>query len=224
MPAARIAAALDAGELAAGTIAGSPPARIRALARTGAAAGVAAGCRPIRRSTSGCQRAAVRSGLSAPWQPTRPNDRDIAVNRRAWHDYHIEETFEAGLVLTGSEVKALRDGKANLKDSYGRIRTTRSSCGTRTSARTGRRRSSATSRRARASCCCTARRSSACTARSRKSGLTLIPLRLYFKNGRAKVELGLARGKKHHDKRDAIREREVRREIDRAISDRRQKR
>ena len=48
-------------------------------------------------------------------------DRDIAVNRRARHDYHIEETFEAGIVLTGSEVKSLRDGKANLKDSYGRI-------------------------------------------------------------------------------------------------------
>jgi SsrA-binding protein len=146
-----------------------------------------------------------------------PRDRDIAVNRRARFEYHIEETFEAGLVLLGSEVKALRAGRANLKDSYGRLEgdevwlwnahispygpasqfgheplRTRKLLLRRDEIRR-------------------------LTGKVKERGLTLIPLRLYFKNGRAKVELGLARGKKHHDKRDAIREREVRREMDRAM-------
>ena len=146
-----------------------------------------------------------------------PRDRDIAVNRRARFEYHVDETFEAGLVLLGSEVKALRDGRANLKDSYGRIvgdevwlwnahispygpasqfghepLRTRKLLLRRDEIRR-------------------------LTGKVKERGLTLIPLRLYFKNGRAKVELGLARGKKHHDKRDAIREREVRREMDRAM-------
>lgn len=146
-----------------------------------------------------------------------PRDRDIAVNRRARFEYHIEETFEAGLVLLGSEVKALRVGKANLRDSYGRIERDEvwlwnahiSPYGPASQfgheplrARKLLLRRDEISR---------------LTGKVKERGLTLVPLRLYFKNGRAKVELGLARGKKHHDKRDAIREREVRREMDRAM-------
>jgi SsrA-binding protein len=146
-----------------------------------------------------------------------PRDRNIAVNRRARFEFHIEETFEAGLVLLGSEVKALRDGKANLKDSYGRIERDEvwlwnahiSPYGPASQfghepLRTRK---------------LLLRRDeiSRLTGKVKERGLTLVPLRLYFKNGRAKVELGLARGKKHHDKRDAIREREVRREMDRAM-------
>jgi SsrA-binding protein len=149
------------------------------------------------------------------------NDRDIAVNRRARHDFHIEETFEAGVALMGSEVKALRAGKANLRDSYGRIENGEvwlwnahispygpaSQFGhepTRTRKLLLHRDEIARLH-----------------GKVKEKGLTLIPLRLYFKNGRAKLELGLARGKKQHDKRDSIREREVRREIDRAMSQRR---
>jgi SsrA-binding protein len=146
-----------------------------------------------------------------------PRDRDIAVNRKARFEYHVEETFEAGLVLLGSEVKALREGKANLKDSYGRIEGDElflwnahispygpaSQFGhepTRTRKLLLHREEIAR-----------------LTGKVKERGLTLIPLRLYFKNGRAKLELGLARGKKMHDKRDTIREREVRREMDRAM-------
>lgn len=146
----------------------------------------------------------------------KPQHRDIAVNRRARHDYLIEETFEAGIVLTGSEVKSLREGKANLKDSYGRID-----------------RGEIWLFNAHISPYGPASQFGHEPTRSRKlllhrreierlwgkvkeRGFTIIPLRLYFKHGRAKVELGLARGKKLHDKREAIREREVKREMDRA--------
>ncbi len=154
----------------------------------------------------------------------RPNDRDIAVNRRAWHDYSIEETYEAGIVLTGSEIKALRVGKANLKDSYGRItrdeiflwnaHISQYAPASQFGHEPTRTRKLLLHRH----------EIERLHAKVKEKGLTIIPLRLYFKNGRAKLELGLARGKKHHDKRAAIREREVRRELDRAISDRRQKR
>jgi len=146
-----------------------------------------------------------------------PRNRDIAVNRRARHEYHIEETFEAGIVLQGSEVKALREGKANLKDSYGRLEGEEvflwnahispygpaSQFGhepTRTRKLLLHREEIARLR-----------------GKVQERGLTLVPLRLYFKNGRAKIELALARGKKHYDKRESIKEREVQREIDRAL-------
>jgi SsrA-binding protein len=146
-----------------------------------------------------------------------PAARDIAVNRRARFDYFVEETFEAGLVLTGSEVKALRDGKANLKDSYGRI--DRGECWLLNahispygpSSRFGH---EPTRTR---KLLLHAREIDKLSSKVKEKGLTLIPLRLYFKNGRVKVELGLCRGKKHHDKRDTIRDREVQREMDRAI-------
>jgi SsrA-binding protein len=144
-------------------------------------------------------------------------DRDIAVNRRARRDYSIEETFEAGIALTGSEVKSLRAGKANLKDSYGRVQNDEvwlwnahispydpaSQFGhdpTRTRKLLLHRHEIARLH-----------------GRIKERGLTLIPLRLYFKNGRAKVELALARGRKQYDKRASIRDRELRREADRAI-------
>jgi SsrA-binding protein len=150
-------------------------------------------------------------------------DRDIAVNRRARHEYHVEESVEAGLALMGSEVKALREGKANLKDSFGRIENGEmwlwnvhispygpaSQFGhepTRTRKLLLHR-----------------QEIERLQGKVKEKGLTLVPLRLYFKNGRAKVELALVRGKKQHDKRDAIRDREQKREIDRALSDRRRR-
>ena len=151
----------------------------------------------------------------------KSENRDIAVNRRARHDFLIEETVEAGLVLLGSEIKALRQGKANLKDSYGRIEGDEvwlwnahiSPYGPASQfGHEPTRRRKLLLHRAEIA---------RLHGKVKERGLALVPLRLYFKNGRAKLELALARGKKQHDKRESIKEREVRREIDRAMSARR---
>src|SRR5215472_5158256 len=141
-------------------------------------------------------------------------DRTIATNRRARHEYHILETIEAGLVLRGTEVKSLRAGGVSFKDSYATIRSGEGwllgchinpySHGTDANHDPERDRKLLLHKRE------IARLSGKISER----GLTLVPLRLYFKEGRAKVELGLARGKKLHDKRATLREREVRREMD----------
>lgn len=147
----------------------------------------------------------------------RPSDRDIAVNRRARHDYSIEETFEAGLVLTGSEVKSLRDGKANLKDSHVRIQNDEAwlwnahispyDPASQFSHEPTRNRKLLLHRH----------EIERLDGKVKERGLALVPLRLYFKKGRVKVEIALARGKKLHDKRAAVRDREVEREMERAI-------
>jgi len=143
-------------------------------------------------------------------------DRTVATNRRARHQYEILEMVEAGMVLRGTEVKSLRAGQVNFKDSYATMRNAEAwllgchispySHGTDANHDPERDRKLLLRRR----------EISRLTGKIAERGLTLVPLRLYFKNGRAKVELGLARGKKLHDKRSAIREREVRREMDRA--------
>src|ERR671937_1978923 len=143
-------------------------------------------------------------------------DRTIATNRRARHEYHILETVEAGLVLRGTEVKSLRAGGVTFKDSYATIRNGEGwllgchinpySHGTDANHDPERDRKLLLHRK----------EISRLTGKVAERGLTLIPLRLYFKGGRAKLEIGLARGKKLHDKRSALREREVRREMDRA--------
>src|SRR3989338_4846508 len=143
-------------------------------------------------------------------------DRAIATNRRARHEYEILETVEAGLVLRGTEVKSLRAGQVTFKDSYATIRNEEGwlvgchispySHGTDANHDPERDRKLLMRRRE------LTRRN----GKTAERGLSLVPLRLYFKGGRAKVELGLARGKKLHDKRSALREREVRREMDRA--------
>jgi len=143
-----------------------------------------------------------------------PGDRAIATNRRARHEYEILETVEAGLVLRGTEVKSLRDGLVNFKDSYASVRNGEGwllgchinpySHGTDANHDPERDRKLLLHKKE------IARLSGKISER----GLTLVPLRLYFKDGRAKVELGLARGRKLHDKRSALRERETRREMD----------
>src|SRR5438034_8197260 len=143
-------------------------------------------------------------------------DRTVASNRRARHEYEILETVEAGLVLRGTEVKALRTGLVNFKDAYATVRNDEIwllgchispySHGTDANHDPERDRKLLLHRR----------EISRLTGKVAERGLTLVPLRLYFKDGRAKVELGLARGRKLHDKRAAIREREVRREMDKA--------
>ena len=144
-------------------------------------------------------------------------DRTVATNRRARHEYEILETVEAGLVLRGTEVKALRQGQVNFKDAYATIRQGEAwllgchispySHGTDANHDPERDRKLLLHRR----------EIGRLAGKVAERGLTLVPLRIYFKGGRAKLELGLARGKKLHDKRSALREREVRREMDRAL-------
>src|SRR5882762_6744556 len=143
-------------------------------------------------------------------------DRTISTNRRARHEYEILETVEAGLVLRGTEVKSLRDGGVNFKDSYATIRNGEGwlvgchinpySHGTDANHEPDRDRKLLLHRK----------EIGRLTGKVAERGLTLIPLRLYFKHGRAKVELGLGRGKKLHDKRATLRERDQRREMDQA--------
>ena len=140
-------------------------------------------------------------------------DRTIATNRRARHEYHILETIEAGLVLRGTEVKSLRAGGVSFKDSYATIRSGEGwllgchinpySHGTDANHDPERDRKLLLHRR----------EIERLIGKVAERGLTLIPLRLYFKGGRAKCELGLARGRKLHDKRASIREREAKREM-----------
>jgi len=144
-------------------------------------------------------------------------ERVVVTNRKASHLYEILETFEAGLVLKGTEVKSLREGKANFKDSYARIEGGEAwlvGChispyhhGSDANHDPERSRKLLLHRG----------EISRLLGKVQERGLTLVPLRLYFKDGRAKLELGLARGRKLHDKRRAIREREMRREMDKAV-------
>ena len=148
-------------------------------------------------------------------------DRAIATNRRARHEYEILETVEAGLVLRGTEVKSLRDGLVNFKDSYASVRNGEGwllgchinpySHGTDANHDPERDRKLLLHQRE------IARLSGKISER----GLTLVPLRLYFKDGRAKVELAVARGKQLYDKRQAAKKADAQREIRRAMSDRR---
>ncbi len=144
-------------------------------------------------------------------------DRTVATNRRARHDYDILETLECGIVLQGSEVKSLREGKAQLSDAYARVDDGElwlfgvhipqwvfaTGFGSHDP---DRKRKLLVHRH----------EISDLVGQTQTQPLTLIPLRLYFHEGRAKVELGVARGRKLHDKRRAIMERENKREADRA--------
>src|ERR1700746_4146432 len=128
-----------------------------------------------------------------------PGEKKIWVNRQARFNYFIDETYEAGLVLVGSEVKSLRDGKANLKDSYARIQKGEAFLiNAYVSAYPGANQFNHDPTRAR-KLLLHQREIERLTCKTKERGFTLIPLRLYFKNGKAKVELGLARGKKLYE-------------------------
>jgi SsrA-binding protein len=145
----------------------------------------------------------------------------IARNRRARYDYHIEDVFEAGLVLTGTEVKSLRAGRASLADGFGQISDSEIwlhgvhipeyTQGTWTNHEPRRIRKMLLHRKE-------IDRLASTTA---ERGLTLIPLSLYFKDGKVKVELALARGKRTYDKRHDLAQRDAAREVDRALRRRR---
>jgi SsrA-binding protein len=142
----------------------------------------------------------------------------ITSNRRARHDYTILDTYEAGLVLTGTEVKSLRDGKASLQEAYARVdrdeiwlvgmHVPEYSHGNRQNHDPARSRKLLLHRK----------EIERLRGMLEQKGLTLVPLRLYWKDGRAKVELGLGRGKKDYDRRQDVAKREAQREIERAMS------
>ena len=148
------------------------------------------------------------------------DEKIICVNRQARHNYFIDETYEAGIVLVGSEVKALRDGKANLVDSYAQIRHGEAFLiNTHISPYAGANQFNHEPTRTR-KLLLHAREIERLTGKTKERGLTLIPLKLYFKAGRAKVELGLARGKKLYDKRESLRRKVAQREVERSLKSR----
>ncbi|MEU7183548.1 MULTISPECIES: SsrA-binding protein SmpB [Streptomyces] len=147
-----------------------------------------------------------------------PGRKLIAQHKKARHDYHILDTYECGLVLTGTEVKSLRQGRASLVDGFVQIdgheawlhnvHIPEYAQGTWTNHSARRKRKLLMHRI----------EIDKLDAKSQESGHTIVPLALYFKEGRVKVEIALAKGKKEFDKRQTLREQQDRRETDRAIS------
>ena len=144
----------------------------------------------------------------------------IADNRKALHDYELIETFEAGVALLGTEVKSIREGRVNLRDSYARVEGEELwAFNIHISPYTHRGYSDHEPLRKRKLLLHKAEIRKL-IGRTVEKGLTLVPLRLYFKNGRVKMAVSLARGKKAHDKRETIRRREVDRETRAAVKGR----
>jgi SsrA-binding protein len=147
-------------------------------------------------------------------------ERIIADNRKAYHDFHLLETFEAGLALVGTEVKAIREGRVNLRDSFARVVGTEVfvhnvHIGSYSS------RGYADHEPLRARKLLLHRQEiRKLIGKTTERGMTLVPVRMYFKNGRVKVAISLARGKKDHDRRETIKRREHERETRAAIKER----
>jgi SsrA-binding protein len=151
----------------------------------------------------------------------REGEHTVATNRRARHDFLIDERFEAGIVLTGSEVKSLRGGRASIGESYARVQDGEVwienlhippyESGQKRGYDPKRRRKLLLKRA----------EIERLVGKTAEKGLTLVPMRLYFTHGLAKVELGLGRGKRAYEKRQSIAEREHRREMDQALHRRR---
>jgi SsrA-binding protein len=145
----------------------------------------------------------------------------IAQNKKARHDYSIEDVFECGIVLTGTEVKSLRMGRASLIDGFAMVdKGELWVSGVHIPEYTQGTWTNHTPRRDR-KLLVHAAEIRKLTARMKEGGLTLVPLSLYFKDGKAKIELAVAKGKKVHDKRAALMERQAGREIEREVSRRR---
>ena len=144
----------------------------------------------------------------------------IAQNKKAHHDYFIEETYEAGLVLQGTEIKSIRNGRVNLKDSFAKVEKgevflhnmhiSPYEQGNRYNHDPLRTRKLLLHRR----------EINKLIGYTKEQGYTLVPLKLYIKNGFAKVELGVAKGKKKYDKREDMKRKEAQREIERAFRER----
>lgn len=150
-------------------------------------------------------------------------DATIAVNRRARHEYHIDETFEAGIVLTGTEIKSIRANKVNLSDAYARVERGEAwLVGAHIAPWDTASRDNHEAKRNRK---LLLHRSEIdeIMGRARQKGQTIVPLRIYLSRGRAKIELGLGRGKQLHDKRRDIAERDAKREVAREFAEARRR-
>lgn len=155
----------------------------------------------------------------------KPQNKNLSPrieNRRAWHEYHVESKLECGIVLQGSEVKSLREGKAQFNDAFARVERGElvmyqchidpyeKSALVYNHEPTRPRRLLAHRREIKK-----------IEKETQVKGTTLVPLAIYFKDGRAKVEIGVVKGKQHHDKRESIKKKEMDRELRRAMSQRR---
>ncbi len=150
--------------------------------------------------------------------PRERGEKIVATNRKARHDYAIEDVFEAGIVLTGTEVKSLRAGRASLVDGFAsvdggevwleNVHIPEYTEGTWNNHSTRRKRKLLLHRE----------QIDKLAGKINQSGFTLVPLSLYFKDGKAKVELAVAKGKRAYDKRHALKEQQDKREADRAMS------
>ncbi|NEU30132.1 SsrA-binding protein SmpB [bacterium LRH843] len=150
----------------------------------------------------------------------KKEDNVIAQNKKARHDYFIEETYEAGIVLKGTEIKSMRAGKMNLKDSFARISNgeiylhnahiSEYEQGNRYNHDPTRARKLLLHKK----------QISELLGQTKQKGYSIVPLKVYLKNGFAKVLIGLAKGKKDYDKRETLKRQDAKREVERALKDR----
>ncbi len=153
-------------------------------------------------------------------KPKASGRKPVARNRKAYHDYLILDTYEAGIVLTGSEIKSVRANQVSLRDGYALIRDGEVWLeNVHIAPYNQANRENHEPRRSR-KLLLHRREINRLTGKLREKGFTLIPLSMYLKNSRAKIELGLARGKRQYDKRVALKEKEARRQIDRSMGQR----
>lgn len=144
----------------------------------------------------------------------------VATNRKAYHDYQIHDTFEAGIVLTGSEIKSIRAGRVNLRDGYAIFRDGELwllNCHIAPYDPASRQNHDPTRPR---KLLLHRRELNRLAGRVQEKGFTIVPLRMYLRRGLAKVEIALVRGKKQYDKREAIARRDADREVERALKER----
>jgi SsrA-binding protein len=147
--------------------------------------------------------------------------KSVAENRKARHDYHLLETFEAGMVLLGTEVKAVREGRVNLRDSFARVEDGEVFLYNVNISPYSHRGYADHEPMRRRKLLLHRSEIRKLVGRTAEKGLTLVPVRMYFKNGRVKVAVSLAKGKKEYDKRETIKRREVDRETRAAVKERR---
>jgi SsrA-binding protein len=147
--------------------------------------------------------------------------KNVAENRKAFHDYHVLETFEAGVVLVGTEVKSIREGRVNLRDSFARAENGEIFVHNVHISPYSHRGYADHEPMRRRKLLLHADEVRKLIGKSVERGMTIVPLRMYFKNGRVKLAIGLAKGKQTHDKRETIKRREAERETRAAIKHRR---
>ncbi len=146
---------------------------------------------------------------------------NIAENRKAYHDYHLLETFEAGIVLLGTEVKAIREGRVNLRDSFARLDEGEAYLYNVNISPYSHRGYAAHEPLRRRKLLLHRDEVRKLVGKTVEKGMTLVPVRMYFKNGRVKVAIALAKGKKEYDKRETIKRRDTDREPRAAVKSRR---